>query len=143
MKTRAGRWQAGDVKLTELVTRRYTLDQVNEGYQDLMDGKNLRARRPASLKGATVGLLANTKQNAAQVLDDVVARFADPGESADDTFTRILPSPRHVPLVVAGARNTAISMVVQVFGKWSGTATPVAPLPAARERPAVPLGPRA
>ena len=37
-----GLWQAGDVKLTELVTRRYTLDQVNEGYQDMMDGKNLR-----------------------------------------------------------------------------------------------------
>src|SRR6478735_8715476 len=26
-----GLWQSGDVKLTELVTRRYTLDQVNEG----------------------------------------------------------------------------------------------------------------
>ena len=25
-----------------LVTSRYTLDQVNEGYQDMMDGKNLR-----------------------------------------------------------------------------------------------------
>jgi S-(hydroxymethyl)glutathione dehydrogenase/alcohol dehydrogenase len=37
-----GLWQSGDVKLTELVTRRYTLDQVNEGYQDMMDGKNLR-----------------------------------------------------------------------------------------------------
>jgi alcohol dehydrogenase (nicotinoprotein) len=37
-----GLWQAGDVKLTELVTKRYTLDQVNEGYQDMMDGKNLR-----------------------------------------------------------------------------------------------------
>ena len=37
-----GLWQAGDIKLTELVSRRYTLDQVNEGYQDMMDGKNLR-----------------------------------------------------------------------------------------------------
>jgi NDMA-dependent alcohol dehydrogenase len=37
-----GLWQAGDVKLTELVTRRYTLDQVNEGYQDMMDGRNIR-----------------------------------------------------------------------------------------------------
>ena len=37
-----GLWQAGDVKLTELVTRRYTLDQINEGYQDMMDGKNVR-----------------------------------------------------------------------------------------------------
>jgi hypothetical protein len=26
-----------------------------------------------------------------------IARFADPDESADDSFTRILPSPRHVP----------------------------------------------
>jgi len=68
-----------------------------------------------------------------------IARFADPDESADATFTRILPSPRHVPLVVAGARNAAISMVVRVFGEWSGTATPLAPLPAARERPAVGL----
>ena len=37
-----GLWQAGDVKLTELITRRYTLDQVNEGYQDMMDGRNIR-----------------------------------------------------------------------------------------------------
>ena len=37
-----GLWQAGDIKLTELVTKRYTLDQVNEGYQDMMDGKNIR-----------------------------------------------------------------------------------------------------
>ena len=37
-----GLWQAGDIKLTELVTRRYTLDQINEGYQDMMDGKNIR-----------------------------------------------------------------------------------------------------
>src|SRR5580700_8752777 len=37
-----GLWQSGDVKLTELVTRRYTLDQVNDGYQDMMDGKNIR-----------------------------------------------------------------------------------------------------
>ena len=68
-----------------------------------------------------------------------IARFADPDESADDTFTRILPSPRHVPIVVAGARNAAISMVVRVFGEWSGTATPLEQLPAARERPAVGL----
>jgi hypothetical protein len=68
-----------------------------------------------------------------------IARFADADTSQDDTFTRILPSPRHVPIVVAGARNAAISMVVRVFGEWSGTATPVEPLPAVLERPAVPL----
>ena len=54
-----------------------------------------------------------------------IARFADADTSADDAFTRILPSPRHVPIVVAGARNAAISMVVRVFGEWSGTAVEV------------------
>ncbi len=43
--------------------------------------------------------------------------------AADDTFSRFLPSPRHVPVIVAGARNAAISMVVRVFGLWSGTAS--------------------
>jgi hypothetical protein len=38
-------------------------------------------------------------------------------------FTRILPSPQHVPVIVAGARNAAISMVVRIFGEWSGTAS--------------------
>lgn len=38
---------------------------------------------------------------------------------------RIIPAPRHLPIVVAGARNAAISMVVRVFGLWSGTAVPV------------------
>jgi NDMA-dependent alcohol dehydrogenase len=37
-----GLWHAGDIKLSELVSRRYTLDQINEGYQDLIDGKNIR-----------------------------------------------------------------------------------------------------
>jgi hypothetical protein len=54
-----------------------------------------------------------------------MARFADPDTSQDGTFSRILPSPRHVPIIVAGARNAAISMVVRVFGEWSGTAIPV------------------
>jgi len=54
-----------------------------------------------------------------------IARFADADTSQDDTFSRILPSPRHVPIVVAGARNAAISMVVRIFGEWSGTASPV------------------
>jgi hypothetical protein len=40
-------------------------------------------------------------------------------------FSRILPSRQHVPVVVAGARNAAISMVVRVFGLWSGTAVGV------------------
>jgi NDMA-dependent alcohol dehydrogenase len=36
-------YRTGHVKLDELVTRTYTLDEVNQGYQDLLDGKNLRA----------------------------------------------------------------------------------------------------
>jgi hypothetical protein len=54
-----------------------------------------------------------------------MARFASGDRSEDDTFSRILPSPRHIPVIVAGARNAGISMVVRIFGEWSGTATPV------------------
>jgi S-(hydroxymethyl)glutathione dehydrogenase/alcohol dehydrogenase len=35
-------YQSGDLKLDEIITATYTLDQVNEGYQDLEDGKNIR-----------------------------------------------------------------------------------------------------
>ncbi|GAA1479799.1 NDMA-dependent alcohol dehydrogenase [Gordonia sinesedis] len=35
-------YDAGQLKLDELVTQTYTLEQVNEGYQDLRDGKNIR-----------------------------------------------------------------------------------------------------
>ena len=37
-----GLYRAGDLKLDELITRTYTLDQVNEGYDDLLAGKNVR-----------------------------------------------------------------------------------------------------
>ena len=37
-----GLYQAGDLKLDEIITRTYTLDQVNEGYDDLLAGKNVR-----------------------------------------------------------------------------------------------------
>jgi NDMA-dependent alcohol dehydrogenase len=37
-----GLYQAGKLKLDELITRRYRLDQINEGYQDMLDGKNIR-----------------------------------------------------------------------------------------------------
>jgi hypothetical protein len=47
------------------------------------------------------------------------------GDQAAGEFSRILPSPQHVPVLVAGARNAAISMVVRVFGLWSGAASPV------------------
>ncbi len=35
-------YQSGDLKLDELITTTYTLDQINDGYQDLLDGKNIR-----------------------------------------------------------------------------------------------------
>jgi alcohol dehydrogenase (nicotinoprotein) len=37
-----GLYKSGDLKLDELVTRKYTLDQVNQAYQDMNDGKNIR-----------------------------------------------------------------------------------------------------
>jgi S-(hydroxymethyl)glutathione dehydrogenase/alcohol dehydrogenase len=35
-------YQAGQLKLDELITRRYSLDEVAEGYEDLLAGKILR-----------------------------------------------------------------------------------------------------
>ncbi|MGO9156069.1 alcohol dehydrogenase, partial [Mycobacterium sp.] len=34
--------QAGQLKLEELVTREYTLDEVNQGYADMHAGVNIR-----------------------------------------------------------------------------------------------------
>jgi S-(hydroxymethyl)glutathione dehydrogenase/alcohol dehydrogenase len=35
-------YKSGQLKLDELITRKYTLDQVNQAYQDMNDGKNIR-----------------------------------------------------------------------------------------------------
>ena len=35
-------YDAGQLKLDELVTTSYSLDEINQGYQDLRDGKNIR-----------------------------------------------------------------------------------------------------
>ena len=35
-------YRAGKIKLSELITTRYTLDQVNQGYEDMMAGRNIR-----------------------------------------------------------------------------------------------------
>jgi S-(hydroxymethyl)glutathione dehydrogenase/alcohol dehydrogenase len=35
-------YRVGDLKLDELITKRYTLDQINEGYQAMRDGENIR-----------------------------------------------------------------------------------------------------
>jgi alcohol dehydrogenase (nicotinoprotein) len=35
-------YQVGKLKLDELITNRYTLDQVNQGYEDMLAGRNIR-----------------------------------------------------------------------------------------------------
>jgi S-(hydroxymethyl)glutathione dehydrogenase/alcohol dehydrogenase len=35
-------YRMGQLKLDELITNTYSLDQINEGYQDMRDGKNIR-----------------------------------------------------------------------------------------------------
>jgi S-(hydroxymethyl)glutathione dehydrogenase/alcohol dehydrogenase len=35
-------YREGTLKIDELVTKRYKLDEVNQGYQDMRDGKNIR-----------------------------------------------------------------------------------------------------
>jgi alcohol dehydrogenase (nicotinoprotein) len=37
-----GLYRDGQLKLDELITTRYTLEQVNEGYEDLLSGRNIR-----------------------------------------------------------------------------------------------------
>jgi alcohol dehydrogenase (nicotinoprotein) len=35
-------YRSGDVKLDELITRRYRLEEINEGYRDMLEGRNIR-----------------------------------------------------------------------------------------------------
>ena len=35
-------YRSGQLKLDELITRSYALDQINQGYQDMLDGVNIR-----------------------------------------------------------------------------------------------------
>jgi S-(hydroxymethyl)glutathione dehydrogenase/alcohol dehydrogenase len=35
-------YRQGQLKLDELITTRYTLDEINKGYQDMRDGRNIR-----------------------------------------------------------------------------------------------------
>ncbi|WP_199433289.1 NDMA-dependent alcohol dehydrogenase [Qaidamihabitans albus] len=37
-----GLYRSGDLRLDELVTHRYRLDEVNDGYRDMLAGKNIR-----------------------------------------------------------------------------------------------------
>jgi hypothetical protein len=49
---------------------------------------------------------------------------------APDEFTHSLTGRQDVPVVVAGARNAAISMVFRVFGQWSNTSVAIETAPA-------------
>jgi alcohol dehydrogenase (nicotinoprotein) len=37
-----GLWRAGQLKLEELITNRYHLDDINQGYKDMLEGRNIR-----------------------------------------------------------------------------------------------------
>jgi S-(hydroxymethyl)glutathione dehydrogenase/alcohol dehydrogenase len=37
-----GLWRAGQLKLEELITNRYSLDNINQGYEDMLAGRNIR-----------------------------------------------------------------------------------------------------
>jgi hypothetical protein len=55
-----------------------------------------------------------------------VARQGFGGEyEGDEAFHHFLAGPTSIPVIVAGAKNAAISMVVRIFGEWSGTAVGV------------------
>jgi hypothetical protein len=75
-------------------------------------------RTPAALRRAGKG--------------DLSKLTAPDGEREPGGISRIMTAPRQVPIIVAGARNAAISMVVRIFGEWSGKAFPVGAGPAAR-----------
>jgi hypothetical protein len=46
---------------------------------------------------------------------------------AGDVFSPFLPGRESVPIVVAGARNAAMSMVFRVFGEWSNRSVAIEP----------------
>jgi hypothetical protein len=58
------------------------------------------------------------------------ARSASAEERAPaDVFTPYFSGRKDIPIIVAGARNAAISMVFRVFGEWSNTSVEIEPAP--------------
>ncbi len=35
-------YRMGKLNIEDMITRQYRLDQINQGYQDMLDGKNIR-----------------------------------------------------------------------------------------------------
>ena len=84
--------------------------------------------RPTSGPGSSSG--AGSRADLGRVGKDGVGdndvRYAD-GTTDPDIFDRLFATdgPKALPIVVAGARNAGISMVVRVFSGWSASSVPV------------------
>jgi len=78
----------------------------------------------AERSGRSTAELAGTGKDAC---DDNGVRLPGQQRLGNGQFQRMLPSAdrQHLLIAVAGARNAGISMVVRLFGGWSGTAVPV------------------
>ena len=75
-------------------------------------------------------LLERCGRTGAELTSMGKAEVARPRRSAASTratrrSTSSWPARPSIPVIVAGAKNAAISMVVRIFGEWSGTAVPV------------------
>lgn len=35
-------YKIGKLNIADMITRQYRLDQINEGYQDMLEGRNIR-----------------------------------------------------------------------------------------------------
>ena len=59
---------------------------------------------------------------------------AVPTEDGTGDFERLFAdnSPKNLPIIVAGARNAGISMVVRLFSSWAGIAARIEPLDGGR-----------
>jgi hypothetical protein len=111
-------WLAEHCGRTSADLRRAGKDGVSEN--------NVRfAKEPQAAAGAAPKPLTDAAPKPLTGAAPKPLTGAAPKALTGTEFSRILPSPQHVPVIVAGARNAAISMVLRVFGEWSGTASPV------------------
>ena len=65
-------YRQGRLKLDELITRRYSLDEINQGYQDMNDGKNIRGVIMHGLSEHCIGYTNRQRE---------VHRSVDPAQS--------------------------------------------------------------